>query len=68
MDRRESLKSIVLGTLAGGLALHGCKPENVATEQEALQEAAELYGRTQKEKERDTKLQADQFFSEQFFL
>ena len=64
MDRRESLKSIVLGTLAGGLALHGCKPENVATEQEALQEAAELYGRTQKEKERDTKLQADQFFSE----
>ncbi|MFK2819597.1 gluconate 2-dehydrogenase subunit 3 family protein [Flavobacteriaceae sp. LMIT009] len=64
MDRRESLKSIVLGTVAGGLALHGCKPENVASESEALQEAAELYGRTKKEKERDAELNADQFFNE----
>ncbi len=64
MDRRESLKSIVLGTVAGGLALHGCKPENVASESEALQKAAELYGRTKKEKERDAELNADQFFNE----
>ena len=27
MDRRDSIKSIVLASLAGGLALQGCKPE-----------------------------------------
>lgn len=27
MDRRKSLKSIVLGSVAGGLVLNGCKPE-----------------------------------------
>ena len=64
MDRRESLKSIVLGTVAGGLVLHGCKPENVASEKEALQEAAELYGRTDKEKAYDSKLKSEQFFNE----
>lgn len=63
MDRRESLKSIVLGTVAGGLALHGCKPETVATEKETKQVDRELYGRTVEEKERDEKLYAEKFFN-----
>ena len=37
MDRRESLKSIVLGSLAGGLVLNGCKPG----EEQELAEAIE---------------------------
>jgi hypothetical protein len=64
MDRRESLKSIVLGTVAGGLALHGCKPENAAPEEEMVNVAKDFYGRTAKEKERDAKLNTDQFFNE----
>ena len=33
MDRRKSLKSIVLGTVATGLAAHGCKPGEESPDQ-----------------------------------
>lgn len=66
MDRRESLKSIFLGSIAGGLVIHGCK-----TEAEAGAELAEVayqypykYGRTPEEKELIEELETDQFFNE----
>jgi hypothetical protein len=52
MDRRDSLKSLLVGSLAGGLIINGCKPgeEPIAAE-------------TPKEKELDIKLNSEQFFS-----
>ncbi len=65
MDRRKSIKSILLGSVAGGLALHGCKP---GEEQDALaQELArdeKYFGRTPEELEEIAKLNAEQFFNE----
>ena len=63
MDRRESLKSLLVGSLAGGLALKGCAPaSDTETPPEATAEAG--YGRTEEEKIRDQKLKAETFFSE----
>lgn len=65
MDRRKSLKSIILGGVAGGLVLHGCKPENLADSDEAVSKAAEVFfGRTPEEKELIDELNAEQFFNE----
>ena len=65
MDRRKSIKSIILGSVAGGLALNGCKPE---TEDGTLDNPTSLvpnnYGRTPKEAEHNEALAADQFFNE----
>lgn len=64
MDRRDSLKSLFLGSVAGGLALHGCKPEAPA---ESFSETAGYsynYGRLPEEKELIMELEAEQFFSE----
>ena len=62
MDRRDSIKSIILGTVAGGLAVHGCKPESEVEELQAPEEAN--YGRLPEEKELIEKLNAEQFFNE----
>ncbi|TDQ31126.1 gluconate 2-dehydrogenase subunit 3 family protein [Zeaxanthinibacter enoshimensis] len=65
MDRRKSLKSLFLGTVAGGLALHGCKPEaEVAQEESAIQGYSYNYGRTPKEKELIMELEEEVFFNE----
>lgn len=57
MDRRDSLKSIVLGSLAGGLVLTGCKPgEEEELAAEINQQAEDYYGRTPEERERDEEL------------
>lgn len=66
MDRRKSIKSLLLGGVAGGLALHGCKPEaEAAAEAEtALNGYSYNYGRTPEEKELIMELEAEQFFSE----
>ena len=60
MDRRESLKSLLVGSVAGGLVLKGCAPP----EQEKVETVAapEGYGRTPKEKLHDEKLRQEQFF------
>ena len=64
MDRRQSMKSILLGGLAGGLAVHGCKPEA-----EAMAEAAQeytypyKYGRTPKERELIEELEQEVFLN-----
>lgn len=63
MDRRQSLKSLALGTAAAGLALHGCKMEDQEL-QEAVSAGAEHYfGRTPEELEQIAKLHAETFFN-----
>ncbi len=62
MDRRESLKSLFVGTLAGGLVANGCSP--AGGEQETPQSSdTKGYGRTPKELARDERLLAEIFFS-----
>ena len=62
MDRRESIKSIVLGSLVGGLALESCVSES---KEELVTKVWEhQYGRTPKEKALDEKLLAEQFFTD----
>jgi len=62
MDRRKSLKSIVLGSVAGGLAIHGCKP---STEAKELVEAPKITypGRVPLETELINELQDEQFLN-----
>lgn len=64
MDRRDSLRSILLGSVAGGLALHGCNPSNAEATDLATTNADEaFFGRTPEEKEQIAKLNATQFFN-----
>ncbi|WP_222984783.1 gluconate 2-dehydrogenase subunit 3 family protein [Flagellimonas meishanensis] len=62
MDRRKSIKSLVLGSVAGGLALHGCKPGDEGMDQ-MVQQAEVFYGRTPEEKELNAELREEQFFN-----
>ena len=61
MDRRESLKSMFVGSLAGGLVLSGCEQEQQGPVQPVASPSG--YGRTPKEADRDARLLAEQFFS-----
>lgn len=64
MDRRESLKSLLIGSLAGATIVGaGCKTEAEAA---STPEIAQLpqYGRTPKEIERDAELLEETFFNE----
>jgi len=64
MDRRKSIKSIILGSVAGGLVIHGCKPENATITEEAIAASTENYfGRTPEELKIIEKLNAEQFFN-----
>jgi len=62
MDRRESMKSMLVGTLAGGLVINGCAPSGELSSQDIPPKTA-LYGRTLAEIARDQKLLGDNFFS-----
>ena len=65
MDRRKSIKSILLGSVAGGLVIHGCKPGS--DEEKVMKELAanqQYFGRTPEELERIDELNAEQFFNE----
>ncbi|MCK0144785.1 gluconate 2-dehydrogenase subunit 3 family protein [Arenibacter sp. F26102] len=66
MDRRKSIKSIILGGVAGGLAINGCKPgtEGEAEAADALVQDEKHFGRTPEEKELLQELYAEQFFNE----
>ena len=65
MDRRKSLQTILLGSAAGALAFHGCKPKSDTDIGENLVETEEKYfGRTPEELERIEKLNAEQLFNE----
>ena len=64
MDRRESIKSIILGSMAGGLVLHGCKP-GVDSEEGIVEAKSDekYFGRTPQELEQIAELNAKQFFN-----
>src|SRR5688500_12474169 len=68
MDRRESLKALVIGTLSTGTLLAGCDSANKTDEKstQAVKNDAksEGYGRTEEEKERDARLMEEKFFTE----
>lgn len=65
MNRRETIKSLLLGSVAAGIALNGCAPDGSATKEVAVPETDQpLYGRTEKEKERDKKILSETFFNE----
>jgi hypothetical protein len=63
MDRRDTIKSVLIGSLSGGLVLAGCAP---ATKEKVTKESSVTgpYGRTDKEKARDAKLTGETFFTE----
>lgn len=63
MDRRETFKTVLLGSLAGGLVIAGCNPP--ANDKQKSQKAAVgAYGRTEKEKARDARVMSESFFTE----
>ncbi len=65
MDRRESLKSIVLGSIAGGLLVSGCNPSSSAEVNDKIEKEKERhFGRTPKEKKLIEELHAEQFFNQ----
>ncbi len=63
MDRRESLKSMILGSMAVGLTLESCLSE---TPPEVIEDKIwkYTYGRTPKEAEFDEKLMSEHFFED----
>ncbi len=63
MDRRESLKSMLLGSIAGGALVSGCAPTEIDGQQGIEGNKANVYGRTEKEKIRDNKLLEEKYFS-----
>jgi hypothetical protein len=66
MDRRDTIKSILLGGVAGGLVLQGCKTEvqkDPATTDESTSEPGGGYGRVPEELARDKALMAQEFFN-----
>ena len=63
MDRRETIKSVLIGSLSGGLLLSACKSE-VTDKQKNQDSPIGPYGRTEKEKAHDTKVMGDSFFNE----
>jgi hypothetical protein len=67
MDRRDTIKSILLGSVAGTLVLQGCKTEPVGTAEPGNDQATDAgggYGRVPEEIERDKALMAGKFFSD----
>jgi len=60
MNRRDSIRSLFLGSMAGGLALERCVSEPEAAIEQKIWEYQ--YGRTPEEQAYDEKLLAQQFF------
>jgi len=67
MNRRDTLKSLLLGSVAAGLALNGCSPNKTET-QTIPQSDSTLYGRTPTEKLRDKKLFKETFLNKHELL
>jgi|TARA_B110000305_G_C19418135_1_gene629205 hypothetical protein len=63
MDRRESIKSLLLGSVAAGLVLQGCAPDEITTATPEVSQGP-FYGRTPDEVIRDKKLHEEMFFNE----
>ena len=63
MDRRDTIKTMLIGSLAGGAILSACQPD-VEERKNTDVNADGMYGRTEKEKARDLKVMDDSFFTE----
>lgn len=64
MDRRETLKSLLLGAAAGAaLGAGACTPESKTSEKPATTEEG-LYGRLPEEIERDQRIREEEFLNE----
>ena len=63
MDRRETIKSMLIGGIAGGSILTACSPEE-AGKKKLTEISPSLYGRTEKEKEHDARVTGETFFNE----
>ncbi len=63
MDRRESLKSILVGSLATGALVQGCEAPTETPNEEIAQSTDGVYGRTEEEKKRDAAIKAETFFT-----
>ena len=62
MDRRDSIKTLLIGTIGGATLAGSCKP---GTEDATSKvNTNELYGRLPEELERDEKLMSEKFFSD----
>ena len=67
MDRRESIKSFLIGSLAAPALLNGCSPQEASTDSGSTGDSAASkgqYGRLPEEKIRDERLMAQTFFTE----
>lgn len=63
MDRRESLKSLLVGSVAGGLVLKGCAPGEQPEIETPVSEESDGYGRTKEEKLRDEKIRSQEYLA-----
>lgn len=65
MDRRETIKTLVIGGVASGFMLHGCVPVEEKKEEATSQPAdnGKGYGRTPEEAARDAELNGKTFFT-----
>ncbi len=61
MDRRESLKALLIGSVSSGVILSACE---TSTKDNAKSPKTQYYGRTPDEVLRDEKLQNDKFFTD----
>ena len=64
MDRRDSLKSILVGSVAGGMLVSGCAPETKELEIQVPSEPFAGYGRTEPEKQHDREVAEKIFLNE----
>lgn len=66
MDRRETLKTLLAGSLATGIVLQGCKTGTSETEvtPDELSGGEGLYGRTPEEIERDDRLNGEKYLND----
>jgi len=62
MDRRESIKTILLGSLGAGVLLTGCEPEDLKNPANTIEKGGG-YGRTPKEVKHDEELRSETFFN-----
>ncbi|MEP6795718.1 MAG: gluconate 2-dehydrogenase subunit 3 family protein, partial [Saprospiraceae bacterium] len=64
MKRRETIKTMLVGGIAGPLFIAGCQPEHADEKIKGKESTPGPYGRTEKEKEHDAKVYASTFLTE----
>ncbi|OEK04480.1 gluconate 2-dehydrogenase subunit 3 family protein [Roseivirga misakiensis] len=64
MDRRDSLKGLLVGSVAGGLLVTGCAPDTENTAEVADKPSLPGYGRTVPEQKHDEEVLAETFLNE----